>query len=195
MFALVLVVACGSNDADTTTTVAMGDSTTVATEGADGSTTSTATLIPGTTTRPTTTSTSSVPASTSTSTTKPSPPTTKPTTTIPPSSTPVTDDSTPGGGTRPSNAEEVTVSATQLFVIGGDTLYLVVEGTKVAKCHRLDFTTKVTGTKIEIDLYSVPDAGFCTPSTDYKDSLALGVYGPGSYKIFLKGDQVASVDL
>ncbi len=89
----------------------------------------------------------------------------------------------------------MTVSASQLFVIGGDTLYLVVEGVKVGKCHRLQYATVVTGPKIEIDLYSVPDSDFCTPSNDYKDSLALGVYPAGSYEIILNGNSVAEVDL
>ncbi len=196
--ALVLLAACSSNDAGTTTVAVDGSGTevTVVDPSTTTSTVSTTTSPTGSTT--TSTVLGSVPSSSSsssTSTTKPSPTTTKPTATIPPSSTPVTDDSTPGGGTRPANAQEVTVTSTQLFVIGGDTLYLVVEGAKVGKCQRLDYITQVTGTKIEIDLFSVPDAGFCTPSTDYKDSLALGVYGPGSYKIFLKGNQVASVDL
>lgn len=190
---LVLLVACSSDEGDTTTTepaLAAGSTTDpgnpTTLPGADG---------PGSTTSATEGPGASSTSSTTTSTTKPPTPTTKPNTEVPPGSAPVTDDSTHGATARPADAKDVTVSSTQLFVIGGDTLYLVVEGTKVAKCHRLGYITVVTGSKIDVDLFSVPDNSFCTPSTDYKDSLALGVYGTGSYEIILNGDKVAEVDL
>lgn len=147
-----------------------------------------------------TTSTSPPEGSTTTepdSTTVPPTPTTLPTATIPTEgSTPVTDDTTPSGGTgtgRPDDALDVTVTSSQLFVIGGDTLYLVVEGEK-AECHVLGYEVVVDGGDILIDLWSVDDPG-CSFPTDYKDSLALGTYGPGSYTIFLLDNDVADVDL
>jgi hypothetical protein len=192
--ALVLLAACGSSDADTTMTVVsiVGD-TTIATDGS-----ATTVTAPESSVAPTTSTSlpgSSTSSTGTTSTMTPPVPTTKPTTVITQGSTPVTDDSTPVSTERPANASDVTVSASQLFVIGGDTLYLVVEGMKVGKCHRLQYTTIVTGPKVDVDLFSVPDATFCTPSTDYKDSLALGMYGAGSYEVILNGNPVADVDL
>ena len=89
----------------------------------------------------------------------------------------------------------MTVTSSQLFVIGGDTLYLVVEGVKVSECQRISHVALVSGSRIDVDVFSIPDASFCTPSTDYKDSLPLGIYAPGPYRVFIDGAMVAEVEL
>ncbi len=209
-----LLAACASSDATTTTldpeapgvtaTAPLGTETTPGGTSSDtpsGSEdpTSTPPGSDGTGDDGVTSSTTAEGQSGSTSSTVKVTPTTKPTEVLPstPGSTPVTDDTTPTGGTtdgRPDDALDLTVTSSQLFVIGGDTLYLVVEGEKAADCHVLGYEVTRSGSTIDIDLWSVPDPN-CTFPRDYKDSLALGTYASGSYTIFLLGDDVADVDL